>query len=377
MTGLMALIAITTYSCKKEGNLQVQNGSCPGLSVSEIPSNEKALGLDFKNVLGFATIADYKTAITNPTDAQQTALYNSIASFTTFTSYTTLYPNSLLFKNEDLTDLLNPDGVILIGDNYFKVDPTVDKVFVLPKADIAYYYDLISPNPVSGKVVMFSTYEDVIELIEAGALLHTQVATVSVPEVMTATGQKGLRSFFVKLVSPVVNVIKQAYVTVVETVSGVSKNVTNTISQVIGTDCSETGIGSQFVSKPFDVQSTASAQYTKWGIYFHLFATVSPVSSSSNQYNFAFVGGIGSTVAPVRRDSGYVAYHVKCNQTIGTEVFTKGHYKWNSFSNVFVYHSYKGTHPLNKVYFKFSILDNNKVNSWVPKCPLVGFRTNM
>jgi hypothetical protein len=59
MTGLMALIAITTYSCKKEETPQVQNGSCPGLSLVEIPSTGKALGLDFKNVLGFATIADY------------------------------------------------------------------------------------------------------------------------------------------------------------------------------------------------------------------------------------------------------------------------------------------------------------------------------
>jgi hypothetical protein len=217
----------------------------------------------------------------------------------------------------------------------------------------------------------------VLELIEAGALLHTQVATVNVPAVMTATSQKGLFSLIVQVVAPVVNVIKQAVVTVQENINGAVKNVTNTISQVISTDCDETGIGEQANSKPFGVQSTASAYYRKWGIYFHLFATLDPVSSYPNNYNFAFVGGIGSTVAPVKRDSGYVAYHVKCNQTIGTEVFTKGHYKWNSLSNVFVYHSYKGSHPLNKVYFKFSILDNNKVNSWYPKCPLVGFRKNM
>ncbi len=373
----MALIAITTYSCKKEGNPQVQSASCPGLSVEEIPSTQKALGLDFKNVLGFATIADYKTAITNPTDAQQTALYNSIASFTTFTSYSKFYPNSILFKNEDLTDLLNPDGVILIGNNYFKVDPTVDKVFVLPKADVAYYYDLIAPNPSSGKVVMFSTYENVLELIEAGALLNTQVATVDVPEVMTATTQKGLRRFFVKVIIPVVNVIKQAVVTVQENINGAVKNVTNTISQVISTDCNETGCGASAVHASVGTAQSTDAYYRKWGIYFHLFAVVSPVGTLPNPYNFGFVGGIGSTVAPVKRDSGYIAYHVKCNQTIGTELITNGHYQWNSLSNVFVYHSYKGSHPLNKVYFKYSILVKSVTNSWIPISPLVGFRANM
>jgi hypothetical protein len=316
--------------------------------------------------------------ITNPTDAQQTALYNSIASFTTFTSYSNFYPNSILFKNEDLADLLNPDGVILIGNNYFKVDPTLDKVFVLRKADVAYYYDLISPYPSTGKVVMFSTYEDVLELIEAGALLHTQVATVNVPAVMTATSQKGLFSLIVQVVAPVVNVIKQAVVTVQENINGAVKNVTNTISQVISTDCGEIIIGHQYDSDDFTVSKRTSACYNKWGIYFHLFAVVSPVGTLPNPNYFGFVGGIGSKVAPVKRDSGYVAYKVKCKTTsIGTELITNGHYEWKSLSNTFIYHSYKGSHPLNKVYFKYSILEKSGVNSWSPKSRLIGFRANM
>jgi hypothetical protein len=306
VTGVMAVAAITIYSCKKEDVLQVQNGYNFNLSVHEIPDEGKALSLNSNTCLSFASISDYTTAVTNPTDTQQTTLTNLIKSFTNFTSYTTKYPNSLLFQGETFTDLLNPDGVIMIGGNYFKVDPTVEKVFVLPQADVAFYYDLISPNPSSGKVVMFSFYEEILDLIAAGALNNTQVVSVQVPEVMTATTQKSLRSFLVKTVKAVVNAISEAVVNVTSNVNKISTTVTNTIHTVFNTGCTDPIVGRHQDGGDLknQVGISTDAHYNTFGIYFHLFSQVYPVNGYPNQYRFGFVGGIGSTVKPIKRDSG-------------------------------------------------------------------------
>lgn len=185
----MAVAAITIYSCKKDGTTQLHNSDNFNVSVAKISSNgEKSLGNN--SCLAFATIADYKIVMSQPTPQVQTAFSNLLKSFSTFTSYTQTYPNDTLFDDPYLTNLLNADGVIQIGTNYFKVDPILQKVFVLPVAQSAYYYDLISASPQSGKVIMFSTNDNVLDLLQAGALQNLVLQKIDITTTIPALGEE-------------------------------------------------------------------------------------------------------------------------------------------------------------------------------------------
>jgi hypothetical protein len=337
MTGLMAFIAITTYSCKKEGSAPSPYNF--NLSAVETPDKNRATGSAI--CLAFQTITDYEKAVTQPTTASQTALNSLIASFPTFISYSSLHPNDTLFRAPNLTKLLNADGVIQMGAYYFKLDPKLKKVFVLPTTQSLYYADLISQFPQSGKVIMFSFDDDVIALINAGVMNNLKLVSI---DVATDGSMSNLRGFWGKLVVWVSNTVTDA---------------TNSVSVFLGTDCGEINSAaktSNAESYPgqFVGATNAYCCYKKLGVYFSLYAYL-PGPTPSSGITLNFTGGIPN-------NRGCVYYKVKCKENINN-VETTDAGTYDAFNHSRTYQSYQGSRNLSQYYLGFFItyVDYSKV----------------
>jgi hypothetical protein len=279
------------------------------VSVAQNPTDgAKAFSLSGTR-LAFPTIADYRAAIDNPTAAAETSLLTTINAFANFTSWNEKFVKDTLYKNTLFPTILNGDGVVQIGTNIFRVDKTYAKVFVLPLADIAYYNDLIATYPQSGKVYMFSTDDEVLDMIETeGALNQTVVSTV---DLLPVSGVKGLFSIKIKMPEISIHV------------------------------CRENGVRAGTASRPFFFQNgILTVQYNKNGIEFNLNASVPWTGIGSFPYMFQFTGGID-------KNQGYIYYHVKCKQTISTEYTTDGT-RSLSYEN---YTAYRSSRALNTYYF--------------------------
>lgn len=329
MLAIAGGIISTLHSCKKEGAAPQNNFN---LSVVETPSNDRAIGST--TCLAFNTIADYETAVTQPTAATQTVLTNLIKSFTSFTSYSTTYPGDTLFGDTDFTDLLNGAGVIQIGAYYFKIDPVLQKVFVLPVTESAYYYDLVAKYPQTGKVAMFSTQEDVLALIKDGIIVNLVVKEIDIQEDGTISSMRGLLSRLVVRVSKTFT------------------DATNSISATIGTNCGEIYAARQAVPKLYQGSLTgggyAWARHRKFGIYFHLYAYLE--YSPESGITLDFTGGMPN--------EGYIYYKLKCKNTVASYALrTAGTY--NSFNKSRKYDSYKGSRALTKYYFAYRVIWDN------------------
>ena len=346
----MALIAITTYSCKKE--VPTPPSYNFNLSVVETPDNARATGS--ATCLAFKTITDYENAVTQPTTTTQTALASLIASFPTFISYTTLHPNDTLFKLPNLTNLLNADGVIQMGPYYFKLDPVLRKVFVLPTTQSLYYADLISPYPQSGKVIMFSFDDDVIALINAGVMNNLKLVTI---DVSTDGSLSNLRGFFSHL-----------WVQVSSTVT----DATNSISSFIGTDCGEINSAaktSNAESYPGQLQGATNAYacYKKSGVYFSLYAYL-PGPTAASGLTLNFTGGIPA-------NQGCVEYKVRCQSAINNyQTTSSGTYSATDHSRTF--QSYQGSRNLSQLYLGFFITYSNLKVLYAPSKMMI-IRSNI
>jgi len=71
--------------------------------------------------------------------------------------------------NEFLSSLLNEDGLIIIGDHYFKVNLSSEKVYVLNTQFENEVDDLKEENTSNKNVMIFSTDDDVIDLLGEGS----------------------------------------------------------------------------------------------------------------------------------------------------------------------------------------------------------------
>ncbi len=108
--------------------------------------------------------------------------------------------------------------------------------------------------------------------------------------------------------------------------------------------CNQSGIPSKYNQAYFNDNTTrlASATYAKYGIYFSLFAKVSPVGSSGINFHFYFKGGVPA-------NEGYIHYKQKCGNTVSYATRSPG--TWQLTNRRF--QSYQGSKGLNQVYFYF------------------------
>lgn len=260
--------------------------------------------------LAFASIEDYRRAVDQPSEETRSQLARTIAALKGFTSFAQRqssatarqgYPGqvALLIQDEYFASILNSNLVVQIGDSIIRVSPSKERVYVLPAANEKDYRDLILGNARNKKIRVFSTNEDVLDAIQAGG-----------------TGQPA---------------------------------------------CREAGIGDLHSQAPAG-SLTAMAGFLRYGIYFTLFAMVSPHESSGFPYQLDFTGGIDA-------NQGYVHYRVRCGDTVSQEISTSG----SRVRTKQTFQAYQGSRNLSEVYFFYRLKDPATGRFLTPN---VGFRVN-
>jgi hypothetical protein len=340
------------YSCKKEvGTTPLATASSSDdfkLSLTADSSKSTSRSIPFCTYrLTLPTINDYRNLVDTPSVTKETAIINAINLLPGYTSWNEAHPNDTLFNSNLFGSILNADGVVQIGANVFRIDPIMKKVFVLPLANIVYYADLIAQYPQTGKVIMFSTDDEVLSLIEAGALDHTQVTTISSTYEATS-GTIATRSFWSFIVS-------------VFTGATNSVGLCNDHRVTNKTDIAVNAFGA------FDV---AAAYLRNYGLYTTLYAQMElgeVIIDRKNPYNFGFDGGISANL-------GYVYYKRRCDNTVSYSTVSAGSYAGTtgpSRTN-FKYQSYQGSRALSKVYFCFRVYYYNSGGYALTR--LIGFK---
>jgi hypothetical protein len=284
----------------------------PQLAIAQNRSADVINVLAKGDRLAFASIGDYRRAVDQPSEETKKQFAHTVAALRGFTSFAKKQNSSptlrtqrdqvaSLIRDEYFASILNPDLVVQIGDHIFRVNPSTEHVYALPAANEKEYGDLIAENTGNSHVQRFSTGDNVLELIQTGGM--------------------STNSLF----------------------------------------CGQSGIGGYTNAAPFGTL-TASADFNRYGLYFSLSASVSPIGSSGFMYTFEFTGGIGSS-------QGYVYYKPRCGNPVGYAISTKG--SWTGTRQK--YQSYQGSTNLNQVYFRYRI-KNSGTGQYMT--PYVGFRVN-
>ena len=198
-----------------------------------------------QNRLAFTTIADYEKVVNQPSDDLKKSFLKTVNTLQGFISFGDKQnPSLTLKKNKDslkylindryFTSILNPDLSVQMGDYILRVNPTTEKVYVLPAANADQYKDLIAENIKNKLIQVFSTGEDVLEILK---------------------GKKRRLSF-----------------------------------------CNESGIGGKHNGMYLNDNSgiLATLEFHRYGFYYSLFALLSPMNSSGNTYTFNFTGGLNT-----------------------------------------------------------------------------------
>ncbi len=71
-------------------------------------------------------------------------------------------------SNDFLSSILNEDGLVIIGDHFYKVNLSSEKVFVLNTQFANQLTDLKQENTGNENILVFSTSDDVLDLISEG-----------------------------------------------------------------------------------------------------------------------------------------------------------------------------------------------------------------
>lgn len=246
------LIAITLiassflYSCKKDKQTTNQPNE-----ISINSSSENTFAKEFnltlsENRLVFKSIEDYKKAVDNPTEEIARKFKQALNNFTNFKSYLATKNEKIVKSTNDdgfndtyFEAILNSDKIVQIGDYLYKINPLSQSVYVLSAKYISDYKDLVNENTNNSNIKIYSTGDNVLELVE-----------------------------------------------------------TNTASKNTALFCSEGGIGGyadgvDFVAGAGSGSSRrAAVDFNRYGIYFSLFARIWP-SAGGNEFVFDFNGTLG------------------------------------------------------------------------------------
>jgi len=167
-------ILLTLFNCNKK-TAEVcpadEDQLAPGVTATE-------------EFITFESIDAYENFFSEGNDSARTKLvkaaqlnqtHNSmlrVATLRTSTSIVdSLYPDFL-------KTILNADGITKIGNYIIKVDMANEKVLVLKNEDKQYYNDLVSNNYSNSKLLVYSTNDEVLELL-ANDILPSQSANTA------------------------------------------------------------------------------------------------------------------------------------------------------------------------------------------------------
>ncbi|MBC7411718.1 MAG: hypothetical protein H7331_04610 [Bacteroidia bacterium] len=255
---VLALIAGVIIGCKKN-TIKQETEATKSTSVNNTNNQRTLTELNVttaNNMLVFKTSADYVNIVENQLVDERNVFLNDVKNmdFLSYAEVVALQPNNDVIKDEFVSQILNKDFVVQIGNYLYKLNKVTEYVYVLPVANIAMYADLVNENTANPNIKRYTTEQSVIELVENG----------------NAGGK-------------------------------------------LASICVETGVGqrSDFTNMPNGISSagtpiTATLRHSKFGIYFDIVIDASQSFLTTNQndyFSFEFNSGAGLAVYKRRCNS--------------------------------------------------------------------------
>jgi len=164
MVSVCVTAGTALLSCKKETIKQTH-------AQAAVDETEKAAGYRTDGrMLIFNTVADYESVVNNSTPASEAAFTSAISQLGYRTYREALDKNPAApdaVGHELLSMMLNKDRTMQIGNYLYHVNILTKQVLVLPASYIAEYNDLTTENTANAHVMVYSTEENVIELVES------------------------------------------------------------------------------------------------------------------------------------------------------------------------------------------------------------------
>lgn len=161
----LLLVLVLCFSCSKEEQT-TSITSDNDFNVFGMRSNGK--------LLEFKTIEDYEKAIKTPSEVLKNQILGEVAKMPHIT-LAKFNPNMELNLNniESYIDpyfsqLINKDNCIQIGAHIFRINKLEKKVLVLETKYASEYQDLVNENTSNAHIKIYSTEDDVLELVLNG-----------------------------------------------------------------------------------------------------------------------------------------------------------------------------------------------------------------
>ena len=165
---VLVLAGMTLGSCKKDKATQPMQQA--GTPVNSKTNARTGNYYSDGKMLIFRDRAAYDLIVTDPTDVDRNAFITEVGQMS-YVSYSKfLANNSRVDKLMDdyLAVILNQDLIVQIGDNIYRINDANNSVFVLPAVYSSEYQDLVNEKRSNTHIKVFSTEDDVLDLLENG-----------------------------------------------------------------------------------------------------------------------------------------------------------------------------------------------------------------
>lgn len=175
------LLSTTVLSCKKDMPIITSSNVQDAASNAQNSINLNSDG----DKLIFATSDDFDRFISpvveqydgtvkvqklNDSQKSSRDLKTELSSenYISYSEYIKVNDLDNLIEDEILSKVLNKDQIVQIGNFIYRLNKADEKVFVLPVAFSSQYADLVSENTKNPNILVYSTEESVISMVENG-----------------------------------------------------------------------------------------------------------------------------------------------------------------------------------------------------------------
>lgn len=156
-------------ACKKE--VLTPTNSAESTNAEVLRFNETYHVASTGKMLVFESAGSYSETIGKADSAYQVNFLKTVEEF----EHTSFLEDLIERKSDSnpveddyLASILNKDQIVQIGDYLYRVNIADEKVFVLPAENIEQYSDLKGENTKNKNIAVYSTGDDVIDLVEKG-----------------------------------------------------------------------------------------------------------------------------------------------------------------------------------------------------------------
>ncbi|MEE4001622.1 hypothetical protein V1T75_14850 [Tenacibaculum sp. FZY0031] len=173
----LVLMGIMFMSCNNEEIIQPPHSNNYISESIQINSDGKKLifltSEDYERFISSSTITNNETLSNKSLEKSKSTKLDikfelSSQDYISYSKY--IAENNLenLIKDEILSEILNQDQIVQIGKFLYKLNLIEEKVYVLPAKYDSQYSDLVIENINNKNILVFSTSDEVIKIIENG-----------------------------------------------------------------------------------------------------------------------------------------------------------------------------------------------------------------